>query len=210
MQLSSTLTWALLLVSAEAKQRSQCSTRKTVWQTVTETEDCASRCQNRPSATASISGALGSGPAQSSEPTSPGSSVEPIYTSEAGLSSTIDATPSVSTSIALSSDVKPETTIEADTTYSTTIAEYSTTSPASTSSEAPISSETPASSDDAASTTASSTTETVPEPTVRPRAYPADVVDKLRDSSIENLEAHLERNPVPGCTLETAAIRREW
>lgn len=49
-----------------------------------------------------------------------------------------------------------------------------------------------------------------PAPTSAPyRAYPADVVDKLRDSSIANLESFTKRNP-SSCTLENASIRREW
>ncbi|KAL2212969.1 Di-copper centre-containing protein [Sarocladium strictum] len=60
------------------------------------------------------------------------------------------------------------------------------------------------------STVASSTSTKEPEPTLPARNYPADIVDKLQDESMEKLKEHLKRNASPGCTLENAAVRREW
>ena len=40
--------------------------------------------------------------------------------------------------------------------------------------------------------------------------YPPDEVDVLRASSIQKLRQHLEKHPAKGCTLENAAVRREW
>jgi hypothetical protein len=56
----------------------------------------------------------------------------------------------------------------------------------------------------------SSTVVEEPEPSQYPRNYPADNVDKLQDDSMEKLKEHLKRNASPGCTLENAAVRREW
>ncbi|KAH7320731.1 hypothetical protein B0I35DRAFT_477288 [Stachybotrys elegans] len=52
----------------------------------------------------------------------------------------------------------------------------------------------------------------LPDFTNFPRAYPADVVDDLRDESIAKLEEFLGTTAQPsgGCTLENVAIRREW
>lgn len=42
-------------------------------------------------------------------------------------------------------------------------------------------------------------------------AYPADIVDQLRDASIGNLETYSQSKLTGGaCTIETASIRREW
>ncbi|KAK3306517.1 uncharacterized protein B0T15DRAFT_527438 [Chaetomium strumarium] len=58
---------------------------------------------------------------------------------------------------------------------------------------------------------ASSSSTAAAEPTSIPRAYPADVVDKLRDSTVDKLKTYLEGQPSDtGCTLENASVRREW
>ena len=44
--------------------------------------------------------------------------------------------------------------------------------------------------------------------------YPLDVVDKLEDSTMSNVEAYMNKKIAAGknngCTLETAGVRREW
>jgi hypothetical protein len=43
--------------------------------------------------------------------------------------------------------------------------------------------------------------------------YPPDVVDRLADLGISKLKDYLAKNPTAakgGCTLETAAKRKEW
>lgn len=61
------------------------------------------------------------------------------------------------------------------------------------------------------STSTSTTKSKAPAATNYPRTYPADVVDKLRDSSLSKLETYSSSNLAGGtCTLETASIRREW
>ena len=42
------------------------------------------------------------------------------------------------------------------------------------------------------------------------QSYPADVVDKLAESSLAKLKAWLEKNPQGNCTYEKAVKRREW
>lgn len=70
----------------------------------------------------------------------------------------------------------------------------------------------------AASTKASSTSSSAAAAPTSPSsnltrnpAYPADIVDQLRDRSIGNLESYSQSQLAGGaCTIETAAIRREW
>ncbi|KAK5655291.1 hypothetical protein OQA88_5858 [Cercophora sp. LCS_1] len=45
---------------------------------------------------------------------------------------------------------------------------------------------------------------------IRNGAYPLDVVDKLEEATIPKVEAWMAKKPKTKCTLETAAIRREW
>lgn len=42
------------------------------------------------------------------------------------------------------------------------------------------------------------------------QSYPADVVDKLAESSLSKLKDYLAKNPQGSCTYETAVKRREW
>ncbi|TPX18286.1 uncharacterized protein E0L32_002795 [Thyridium curvatum] len=79
--------------------------------------------------------------------------------------------------------------------------------PTSTSSTAKV--EEPSSTSASASSTSASSS-AAPSPTTIVRTYPADVVDKLRDSSIDKLKDYLSKNPAGSCTLENASIRREW
>ncbi|CAI4215502.1 unnamed protein product [Parascedosporium putredinis] len=59
--------------------------------------------------------------------------------------------------------------------------------------------------------TTTSTTSTPPAVTTYVRNYPADIVDQLRDESMQKLKDYLAKNPPKsGCTLEKASIRREW
>lgn len=258
MQLTSAITWALLLASADAKQRkphSDCTHRgtKTVWTTVFETEFGTASSQHEPATTDSIdasqtaafsvslsaTASVDSEPAQVRKSTTPGSSVRSIPTSVGSANSTltkpiaplssetlsssiIDATTSVPTRAELSSDMNPEPTLQVDATLSTTpspsgLSSSSTTNaPTSHSALASISMSastlTSASISTFASTSGETSSTTRPnlKPTTRRRAYPADVVDKIRDSSMKKLETYLQHNPAPGCTVETAAIRREW
>lgn len=44
----------------------------------------------------------------------------------------------------------------------------------------------------------------------RNEKFPLDVVDKLHESTIPKVEAWMAKKKAGNCTLENAAIRREW
>ncbi|RYP61939.1 hypothetical protein DL771_009946 [Monosporascus sp. 5C6A] len=171
----------------------------------------------------------------SSAGTSSSSATEPSSTLSATLSSTIlSSASSTSSSIVSTSSVEASTTAsqtlvssetlapsssEASTTTSSqslvsseTLAPSSSEASTTTSSQSLVSSETaaPSSSASTASASTSTSSTSVPTPTNYARNYVPDVVDKLRDSSMSNLEEYLKQNPSGKCTLETASIRREW
>ncbi|RYP05512.1 hypothetical protein DL764_003772 [Monosporascus ibericus] len=138
-----------------------------------------------------------------SSATEPSSTLSSIILSSASstlssIASTSSAGASTSTSQSL---VSSETSVASSSEASTT-----------TGSQSLVSSETAAPSSSASTAGASTSTSStsVPTATNYARNYVPDVVDKLRDSSMSNLEEYLKQNPSGKCTLETASIRREW
>jgi tyrosinase len=52
----------------------------------------------------------------------------------------------------------------------------------------------------------------LPPLSIRNPAYPLDIVDKLEESIMPNVEAWMAKRAgnTNNCTLETASVRREW
>ncbi|KAK8064467.1 Di-copper centre-containing [Apiospora phragmitis] len=126
-------------------------------------------------------------------------------TAKAGIETASSSAAAASTT-ALSSQTTVEALSSASTTAVTSVA-------VSSSATTNIVTSTPSSSSSivVVPSTSTSTTKTkAPAATNYPRAYPADVVDKLRDSSLSKLETYAASNLAGSCTLETASIRREW
>ncbi|TLD03220.1 uncharacterized protein PgNI_12502 [Pyricularia grisea] len=132
-------------------------------------------------------------PSASSAISSLSSSTASAFSSEAFSSTSVSPKPTTNSSEAVSSTFVSSKPIVTSTAPSV----HTTLTTAVTSSAKPTSTE-------AKSTSAKPAATSAPY-----RAYPADVVDKLRDSSIANLESYTKRNP-SSCTLENASIRREW
>ncbi|RYP25699.1 hypothetical protein DL768_011394 [Monosporascus sp. mg162] len=145
------------------------------------------------------------------------SSVGMSSSSATGPSSTLSSVILSSASSTLSL-IASTSSAEASTTASQSLVSSETSAPSSpkasatTTSQSLVSSETaaPSSSSSMAHASTSTSSTSVPTATNYAGNYVPDVVDKLRDSSMSNLEEYLKQNPSGKCTLETASIRREW
>ncbi|KAK8017006.1 Tyrosinase-like protein orsC [Apiospora rasikravindrae] len=134
------------------------------------------------------------------------STADSTATTEAGIETTSSAAAASTTA------VSSQTTVEASSASTTAVTSVAVSSSATTNVVTSI----PFSSSSTSivvipSTSTSTTKSKAPAATNYPRTYPADVVDKLRDSSLNKLETYSSSNLAGGaCTLETASIRREW
>ncbi|KAK8103504.1 tyrosinase [Apiospora kogelbergensis] len=132
--------------------------------------------------------------------TSTKAGVEIVSSSSAAVASTTAAISSQSAAETTSASATAVTSVAASSSAATTNVVTSIPSPSSSSSSIVV-----------VPSTAASTTTKAPAASNYPRAYPADVVDKLRDSSFGKLETYAASSLAGGaCTLENASIRREW
>ncbi|KAK7913932.1 Di-copper centre-containing [Apiospora marii] len=173
-----------------------------------------------PAASTSVSSAAASTAASSAasstavESTVKSAASSSAVESTAGSTTTKAGIETASSSAAASTTaVSYQTTVEASSTSSTAVTSVAVSSSAMTNVVTSIPSPSSSSSSIVVvpSTSTSTTKSKAPTATNYPRTYPADVVDKLRDSSISKLESYSSSNLAGGaCTLETASIRREW
>ncbi|KAK7961691.1 tyrosinase central domain-containing protein [Apiospora aurea] len=173
--------------------------------------------QSRPAASSSAqSSAVTSTPVESAATSSAVNSVasSTAVESTADLTTTSKAVIETASSSAAASTtaVSSQTTVEASSASTTAVTSAAVSSSATTNVVTSILPSSSSTSIVVVPSTSMSTTKTkAPAATNYPRTYPADVVDKLRDSSLSKLETYSSSNLAGGsCTLETASIRREW
>ncbi|KAK6860703.1 Di-copper centre-containing [Apiospora arundinis] len=151
--------------------------------------------------------------AQNSAATS--SAAEPTTAVESTTKAAVEVPSSSSAAASTTVAVSSQSAVETTSASTTAVTSVAVSSSAAATTNVVTSIPTPSSSSSSSivvvPSTAASTTTKAPAATNYPRAYPADVVDKLRDSSFSKLETYAASNLAGGaCTLENASIRREW